>query len=139
MAETGRRRKKGNRSPAGRSFGRRRASRRWAMAGIARRPPTRSFGIGRGYEPGILRVDWAGDADFILPLRLYYDTGEGFTENGFNVGRAGRGSQKRALLPPPEKRASQLRLDPGEGTGDFILTAFFGDAPRPAEAGSATQ
>ena len=77
------------------------------------------------YRPGILRVDWAGDADFILPLRLYYDTGEGFTENGFwEIGTLGTEERRGHCFVRLQKAAMQLRLDPGEGTGDFTLTAF---------------
>ena len=93
--------------------------------------PDPQFYIGRGYEPGILRVDWAGEADFVLPLRLYYDTGEGFTDNGFFiVGALGAEAKRGHCYVTLEKRASQLRLDPGEGTGHFKLTAF--SVTRPA-------
>lgn len=83
------------------------------------------FIIPQQYAPGILRVDWSGDADVFRTLRLYYDTGEGFLENGFwEVGRLGTEVKRGHCFLRLTQTALRLRLDPGEEAGEFTLTTF---------------
>lgn len=85
-----------------------------------------------GYDPAFLlkgffmggwnQLSWYGESEDYIPLKLYWDSGQGFMESqSFVFGEIpkGRMHHRKVLFIP--KDAVHVRLDPGEKKLDFVF------------------
>lgn len=74
------------------------------------------------YFSGWNKMEWESESEFFIPLKMYWDRGNGFSESDSNTfSSIPKGFAKRevTLFIPPGTQ--NLRIDPGEDEVDFII------------------
>lgn len=81
-----------------------------------------AFLVSGRYFAGWNKIEWESESDSVIPLKMYWDRGQGLSESESTVFSAiPKGAAKRSVTVyiPPGTRS--LRIDPGEDEGEFVF------------------
>lgn len=82
-----------------------------------------SFLVTGRYFPGWNKIKWESESKSVIPLKMYWDQGNGFSESeSLTFSSIPKGFVKREVTVYIPPGTQNLRIDPGEDEAEFMFT-----------------
>ncbi|WP_172257036.1 glycosyltransferase family 2 protein [Saccharibacillus deserti] len=81
-----------------------------------------AFLVSGRYFAGWNKIEWESESESVIPLKMYWDRGQGLSESESTVFSAiPRGAAKRSVTVYIPAGTRSLRIDPGEDEAEFVF------------------